>query len=105
SPKHHRPGHQRGRQPRVPVTHPPVVRISPVSIKGDFMKLFPQVGVAAAAAATCLAFSGAASAQAVKIGVVETLSGPQAASGLMYRTAARYAVERINAQGGWNGQP
>ena len=69
------------------------------------MKLFPQAGVAAAAAIACLAFSAAASAQAVKIGVVETLSGPQAASGLMYRTAARYAVERINAQGGWNGQP
>ena len=26
-------------------------------------------------------------------------------SGLMYRAAARYAIERINAEGGWNGEP
>lgn len=49
--------------------------------------------------------SGAALADPVKIAVLETLSGPQAASGLMYRAAARYAVERMNAQGGWNGEP
>ena len=65
------------------------------------MKLFQIAGVTAA----CFAVSGAASAQTVKIGVIETLSGPQAASGLLYRTAARYAIDRINAQGGWNGQP
>jgi branched-chain amino acid transport system substrate-binding protein len=41
----------------------------------------------------------------VKIGLVETLSGPQASSGLMYRAAARYAVEKMNASGGWNGEP
>jgi branched-chain amino acid transport system substrate-binding protein len=41
----------------------------------------------------------------VKIALVETLSGPQAATGLTYRAAVRYAVERINASGGWHGQP
>ena len=41
----------------------------------------------------------------VKIGLVETLSGPQASSGLMYRAAARYAIEKMNANGGWNGEP
>jgi branched-chain amino acid transport system substrate-binding protein len=56
-----------------------------------------------AAAASC-ACAGAL-AEPVKIGLVETLSGPQAASGLMYRAAARYAVERMNAEGGWNGEP
>lgn len=55
-------------------------------------------------AAGCMA-SGAAAANPVKIGVIETLSGAQAASGLMYRAAARYAIERMNAEGGWNGQP
>lgn len=60
--------------------------------------------LAALAAAACLACSGAL-ADPVKIGLIETLSGPQAASGLMYRTAARYAIERMNAEGGWNGQP
>ncbi|VTU34050.1 Leu/Ile/Val/Thr-binding protein precursor [Variovorax sp. PBS-H4] len=57
-----------------------------------------------AAIAACMA-SGAAFADPVKIGVIETLSGPQAASGQTYRAAARYAIERINAEGGWNGQP
>jgi branched-chain amino acid transport system substrate-binding protein len=58
-------------------------------------------GLAAVASLAC----GGALADPVKIGLLETLSGPQAASGLMYRAAARYAVERMNAEGGWNGQP
>lgn len=58
----------------------------------------------AASMAVCLA-SGLAAAAPVKIGLIETLSGPQASSGLTYRTAARYAVEKINAAGGWNGEP
>ena len=45
------------------------------------------------------------SAAPVKIGLVETLSGPQASSGQSYRTAVRYVVEQINAAGGWNGEP
>lgn len=68
------------------------------------MKKLRLSGVAAVAAASFLAY-GTAAAQAVKIGVVETLSGPNAASGLMYRQSARYAVDRMNAEGGWNGQP
>ena len=49
----------------------------------------------------------AASAQAapVKIGLIETLSGPQASTGLMFRAAVKYELDRINAAGGWNGQP
>lgn len=46
-----------------------------------------------------------ASAAPVKIGLVETLSGPQASSGQAYRTAVRYAIDQINAAGGWNGEP
>jgi branched-chain amino acid transport system substrate-binding protein len=41
----------------------------------------------------------------LKIGLVETLSGPQAPTGLMFRAAARFAIDQINADGGWNGQP
>jgi branched-chain amino acid transport system substrate-binding protein len=48
---------------------------------------------------------GAAAAAPVKIGVLETLSGPQASSGQAYRTAVRYAIDQINAAGGWNGEP
>lgn len=67
------------------------------------MKLLRPLGRGAAAAA-CLA-CGFAAADPVKIGVIETLSGPQAASGLMYRSSVRYAVDRLNAEGGWNGEP
>lgn len=49
--------------------------------------------------------SSAALAAPVKIGLIETLSGPQASTGLMYRAAVRYAVEKMNAAGGWNGEP
>jgi branched-chain amino acid transport system substrate-binding protein len=48
---------------------------------------------------------GAAHAAPVKIGVLETLSGPQASTGQAYRAAVRYAIDKLNAAGGWNGQP
>lgn len=52
-----------------------------------------------------LLITAAAQAAPVKIGMVETLSGPQASSGQAYRAGVRYAVERMNATGGWNGEP
>ncbi|OZI18253.1 MULTISPECIES: branched-chain amino acid ABC transporter substrate-binding protein [Bordetella] len=58
--------------------------------------------IAAALACCCALPAGAAP---VKIGLVETLSGPQASSGQAYRTAVRYVVDEINAAGGWNGEP
>ncbi|UUX95242.1 branched-chain amino acid ABC transporter substrate-binding protein [Aquabacterium sp. J223] len=54
--------------------------------------------------AVCL-LSAAAQGAPVKIGLVDTLSGPQASTGLAYRAAVRYTVDRINATGGWNGEP
>jgi branched-chain amino acid transport system substrate-binding protein len=42
---------------------------------------------------------------AFKVAVIESLSGPQASTGIPYRTATRYGIDRINAAGGWNGQP
>jgi branched-chain amino acid transport system substrate-binding protein len=56
------------------------------------------------AVSLCLASSIAAAAP-IKIAVIESLSGPQAATGLIYRNAVRYGVEKINAAGGWNGEP
>jgi branched-chain amino acid transport system substrate-binding protein len=41
----------------------------------------------------------------VKIGLLETLSGPQASTGQSFRTGVRYAIDKMNAAGGWNGQP
>lgn len=40
----------------------------------------------------------------VKVAILETLSGPQASTGLTYRAAARYAIDKINEQGGWHGE-
>lgn len=64
----------------------------------NFRKL--SFGLTAVCVGTSIAFAAP-----VKIGLVETLSGPQASSGLMYRAAARYAVEKMNTAGGWNGEP
>lgn len=58
--------------------------------------------------AATLAFGIAGSnawADPLKIGLVETLSGPQASTGMLFRTAVRYSVNQINAAGGWNGEP
>nr|WP_256977509.1 branched-chain amino acid ABC transporter substrate-binding protein [Bordetella genomosp. 10] len=60
--------------------------------------------MAAMAAVAAMAALPAAAAP-VKIGLVETLSGPQASTGQAYRAAVRYAIDQINAGGGWNGEP
>jgi len=65
-------------------------------------RITPQSLAAAVLLAT---LAGTAAADPVKIGLVETLSGPQASSGQAYRAAVRYAIDRINAAGGWNGEP
>lgn len=49
--------------------------------------------------------STAAQAEPLKIALVETLSGAQASTGLMYRAAVKFQLDKINAAGGWNGEP
>jgi branched-chain amino acid transport system substrate-binding protein len=61
--------------------------------------------IALAALPASLLLAAAAHAAPVKIGMVETLSGPQASSGQAYRAGVRYAIDRFNAAGGWNGEP
>jgi len=56
------------------------------------------------AVASAALLGGIAHAAPVKIGLVETLSGPQASSGQAYRAGVRYAIDRLNAAGGWNGE-
>jgi branched-chain amino acid transport system substrate-binding protein len=55
--------------------------------------------------ASAALMSGLAQAAPVKIGLVDTLSGPQASSGQAYRSGLRYVIDRVNAAGGWNGEP
>ncbi|AOB30450.1 amino acid-binding protein [Bordetella sp. H567] len=66
-------------------------------------KLDIQAIAIASALGACAAMP--ASAAPVKIGLVETLSGPQASTGQAYRSAVRYAIDQVNAAGGWNGEP
>lgn len=40
-----------------------------------------------------------------KIGLVETLSGPQASTGLFYRNGVIFGIGKINAEGGFGGEP
>ena len=64
-----------------------------------------ELSTLAGACALAALYAFPAAADPVKIGLVETLSGPQASSGQAYRTAVRYVVNQINAAGGWNGEP
>ena len=50
---------------------------------------------------------GAATSQAepLKIGIIESLSGSQTSTGRLYARAVKYGVDRINAAGGFNGEP
>lgn len=59
----------------------------------------------AAALATSLAALGGGAQAQVKVGVVNSLSGPFSAFGERYRTGLDVALEEINANGGINGEP
>ncbi len=49
-------------------------------------------------------FATSALAAPVKMAMVESLSGPQASTGILYLTAVRYVINSINATGGWGGE-
>ncbi|HWL29371.1 MAG TPA: branched-chain amino acid ABC transporter substrate-binding protein [Burkholderiaceae bacterium] len=61
--------------------------------------------LALALSALGLALAAPAQADPLKIALVETLSGPQASTGLMYRAAVKYQLANLNEAGGWNGEP
>lgn len=63
-----------------------------------------QKKIALSLAACGLLSFGSVHAAPLKIALVETLSGPQASTGLMYRAAVKYGLEALNAGGGWNGE-
>lgn len=47
----------------------------------------------------------AAQAEPLKIGILESLSGPQASTGRLYANAIRFGIGEINKAGGFNGVP
>src|SRR5260370_16969250 len=57
------------------------------------------IAVAFAAAACCMA--GTASAEPVKIALIETLSGGQAVTGNVFQSSVKYSLSRLAAEKGW----
>ncbi|NPD17437.1 branched-chain amino acid ABC transporter substrate-binding protein [Xinfangfangia sp. D13-10-4-6] len=41
----------------------------------------------------------------LRIAMIETMSGPQASSGEMFRSGVQYVIDRINREGGYRGEP
>ncbi len=60
---------------------------------------------ASTAIALLLPMAAPASAEALKIAIIETLSGPQASTGLLFKTAVEYGVAKLNEAGGYGGEP
>ncbi|SDE99630.1 branched-chain amino acid ABC transporter substrate-binding protein [Limimaricola pyoseonensis] len=56
------------------------------------------------AASALVLMAGSAAAEPLKIALVETLSGPQASTGLLYRSAVQYEIGKLNEQGGFGGE-
>ncbi|MEX2630160.1 MAG: branched-chain amino acid ABC transporter substrate-binding protein [Tistlia sp.] len=49
--------------------------------------------------------TGAAQAEPLRIGIIESLSGSQTSTGRLFAAAAQYVVDDINQNGGFNGEP
>ncbi|WP_213290789.1 ABC transporter substrate-binding protein [Bradyrhizobium sp. sGM-13] len=73
--------------------------------KRSFSTIVRMAAVATLSLGLGLAPSLAQSGPALKVAVIETLSGSQAATGSLHVPAAQYAIDRLNAAGGYNGKP
>lgn len=65
------------------------------------MKMATRDFAAVAATVMCTAVGAAP----LKIAMIDPLTGPLAATGKIYEVTVRYAVDRLNQAGGFNGQP
>ncbi|WP_321366429.1 branched-chain amino acid ABC transporter substrate-binding protein [uncultured Celeribacter sp.] len=66
---------------------------------------FQKFARGTAAMALVMGAATVAQAEPLKIALVETLSGPQASTGLLYRDAVKYQIGKINEAGGFGGEP
>jgi branched-chain amino acid transport system substrate-binding protein len=57
------------------------------------------------ATALTLGTVSAAQAEPLRVAVIESLSGSQTSTGRLYATVAHYVLDKINAKGGFNGEP
>lgn len=63
-----------------------------------------RAGIAGAAALVLSVSVSAASAEALKIGVIEPLSGVQTSTGRLVVNGTQFAIDEMNASGGFNGE-
>lgn len=63
-----------------------------------------RIAVSLATISSALAFS-AVNAEPLKIAMIEALSGPAAQTGIAFTEGMRYGVAKLNAGGGFNGEP
>ncbi|MCC6194003.1 MAG: ABC transporter substrate-binding protein [Burkholderiales bacterium] len=63
-----------------------------------------RIAVSLATISSALAFS-VVNAEPLKIAMIEALSGPAAQTGIAFTEGMRYGVARLNAAGGFNGEP
>lgn len=65
-----------------------------------------NLSVLALVAAGSLGFMGVqATAEPLKIAIIESLSGAQTSTGRLFATAVQYGVQKMNDAGGFNGEP
>lgn len=64
-----------------------------------------SLGLALGVAVALALSAGAVHAEALKIGIIESLSGAQTSTGRPFVDASRYVVDGINKAGGFNGSP
>jgi branched-chain amino acid transport system substrate-binding protein len=61
--------------------------------------------IAVALASACMLGATPLMAEPLKIGIIESLSGSQTSTGRMFAAGVHYGIDKINAAGGFNGEP
>ncbi|SFO37685.1 amino acid/amide ABC transporter substrate-binding protein, HAAT family [Roseovarius lutimaris] len=68
-------------------------------------KRFGHAVLVAGAAMGCTALTAGPVAAELRIGLIETMSGPQASSGEMILNGVKFVIDKMNAEGGFHGEP
>lgn len=64
-----------------------------------------RAALAAGALLGCTALTAGPAAAELRIGLIETMSGPQASSGEMILNGVKFVIDKVNAEGGFHGEP
>src|SRR5262247_3480038 len=74
-------------------------QLTQLQSKGE--KGMPRIFLAALVAAASVGMASVASAEPVKIALIESLSGGQAVTGKLFQTAVKYGLARLEADNAW----